>query len=83
MSEREINLEEMANVSGGKGGSRTMLPHREGYLVYQIRPRENLTVIARNFHTTVDEIFFCNETITNKNDITAGYWIYIPEEENG
>ena len=79
----ELNLDEMENVSGGRGGSKTILPAQPGLSVYQIVKGDNLTRIAKRFNTTVDYLFAINSTIKNKNDITAGYWIYIPEEENG
>ena len=75
----EMNLNEMENIVGGNGGSRTMLPEKEGFLVYKILPGENLTVIARKFNTTVDYLFAKNPTVTNRNFIRAGFYIYVPD----
>ena len=74
----ELNLNEMKNISGGKGGSPTVLPRKDGYIVYQIASGDTLGRIARRYNTTVNAIVAANTTITNPNDITAGYWIYIP-----
>ena len=75
----EINLNEMEQAAGGKGGSVKVLPHKDGCLVYQIASGENLTKIAKWYNTTVDKIMAVNVgIIANKNDITAGRYIYIP-----
>ena len=52
----EINLNEMEQAAGGKGGSVKVLPHKDGCLVYQIASGENLTKIARRYGTTVKAI---------------------------
>ena len=79
MDNVELNLNELEEVKGGFGGSPTKLPHKAGYIVYHIVKGDNLTRIAKNYGTTVKAIVACNPTITDKNDITAGFWIYIPE----
>ena len=79
MSINELNLNEMENVTGGKGGSPTELPKKEGYIVYQIAGNDNLTKIAKNYGTTVKAIVAANPTIDNPNFIRAGFWIYIPK----
>ena len=75
----EINPEEMANVSGGGGGSSTLLPERAGFMVYRIARGDTLSKIARRNSTTVNDIMAANiGRIFDRNDITAGYYIYIP-----
>lgn len=73
----ELNLEDMEQVTGGKGGSRTRLPDKDGYIVHRIQKGETLSGIANHYGTTVEEILAENDTITNRNDITRGYYIYI------
>ena len=81
MENKEMNLNELEVVTGGKGGSKTELHATKYYDVYRIQPGENLTRIARNFNTTVSELVRINKTITDKNDITAGYYIYVPKQK--
>jgi LysM repeat protein len=75
----QLSAEELEAVSGGTGGSRTPLPYKAGCIVYQIRKGDKLGAIARNYHTTCEAIKAVNPTIKNVNDITAGYYIYIPQ----
>ena len=78
---KEMNLNEMENVSGGKGGSPKPLPPKEGCIVYQNEKGENLTKIAKWYGVTVAAIKAANPgIITNTNDITADYYIYIPKK---
>ena len=79
MDNMELNLNEMEEAVGGKGGSRKVLPKKEGFIVYQIAAGDNLTNIAKKYKTTVKAIMAANATIKKSNDITAGYWIYIPQ----
>lgn len=79
MENKELNVNEMEEVNGGRGGSRRPLPPVEGLEVYRIARGDNLTKIARNKKTTVAYLMQINPTITDKNDITAGYYIYVPE----
>ena len=74
----ELNLNELEAVTGGMGGSSKMLPVKPGLAVYQIVKGDNLTKIAKRFSTTVDYLVAINPTIKNKNDITAGYYMYVP-----
>ena len=80
MNANELNINELENVNGGgRGGSPTVLPKKDGYIVYQIAGAENLTKIARRYGTTVKAIKNANPAIIdNVNFIRAGYWIYIP-----
>ena len=76
---QELKNEELEGVSGGSGGSSTVLPPKAGCFVYQIQHGENLTGIARNNNTTVKAIMSVNKgIITNQNFIRAGFYIYIP-----
>ena len=43
MSINELNLNEMENVAGGKGGSSTPLPRKDGFDVYKIQSKDTLT----------------------------------------
>ena len=74
----ELNLNQMEEVTGGKGGSATPLTPTAKYDVYKIQSGDNLTRIATRYNTTVQYLFDINPTITNKNDITAGRWMYVP-----
>ena len=76
---RELSLEEMDTVFGGSGGSPRMLREKAGCIVYKIRSGDTLPKIARHYGTTAERIKAANSTIHNVNDITAGYYIYIPE----
>ena len=74
----ELNLNEMEEISGGRGRSRTVLPRKEGFIVYQIEAGENLTKIAKRYSTTVKAIKAANPTIDNANFIRSGFYIYVP-----
>ena len=80
MDNIELNLNEMEEFTGGKGGSKRELHPTKYYDVHQIKEGENLTRIAKQYNTTVNALLKANPTITNKNDITAGYWIYVPKK---
>ena len=75
---KELNVNELENVSGGAGGSPQKLPPRPGFEVYQIKRGDRLGSIARKYGTTAEELKKINPTIHNVNDITAGYYIYVP-----
>ena len=76
---KELTLDQMDKVSGGTGGSRNPLPEKAGCIVYRIKKGDKLGVVARNHNTTCEAIKAVNSTIKNVNDITAGYYIYIPQ----
>lgn len=79
MDMNELNLNEMGEVAGGKGGSKTRLNPVAGRDVYQIRKGDNLTRIAKAHNTTWPVLMDMNRgIIKNQNDITEGYWIYVP-----
>lgn len=74
----ELNLNELEAVNGGKGGSPNPLPEKSGFKRHKIVSGETLSGIANKYGTTVNYLMSINPTITNKNDITAGFWIYVP-----
>ena len=78
MEMNELNLNEMEVVNGGNGGSQTKLPEKDGFRVYRIVDGDNLTRIAKKFNTTVPYLMKINPTITNKNFIRAGFYMYVP-----
>ena len=78
MDNKELNMNEMEQINGGDGGSRTPLPPKAGFKVYRILEGETLTRIAKKFNTTVDYLFAINDTITDKNFIRAGFYMYVP-----
>ncbi len=78
MENKELNLNELETAAGGKGGSAKLLPDKEGFDVYKIRRGDTLSGIARKFHTTVNYLYSINPTIRDVDDITAGYYIYVP-----
>lgn len=80
MSNIELNLNEMETVTGGKGGSPTPLAPTKEFDVYKIEYGTTLTRIANKFKTTIAYLMAINPTITNKNDITAGYYMYVPKK---
>lgn len=75
---QEMNLEEMDEVSGGRGGSKSKLAPKKGMIVYQIQHGDTLIRIAQRYGTTARKIAAVNPTIKNMSDITTGYYIYIP-----
>ena len=78
MESKELNLNEMEEIAGGRGGSKLPLPPKGNLGVYQIVKGDTLSRIAKRFNTTVDYLVSINSTITNRNDITAGYYMYVP-----
>ena len=74
----ELNLNEMEEVIGGRGGSAHKLPEKQGRKVYRIKSGDCLSRIAGHYHTTAQYLKDINSTIHNINDITAGYYIYVP-----
>ena len=78
MSNEELNLNEMETVSGGKGGSPTPLAPTAVFDVYRVESGDTLTRIAGKFKTSVSYLMAINPTISSKNDITAGYYMYVP-----
>ena len=75
----ELNLNEMEEAVGGRGGSPTKLPDVQGFSVYRIKSGDTLSRIAGRYGTTADYLKSINPTIHNINDITAGFYIYVPQ----
>ena len=78
MDNMELNLEEMEEVSGGRGGSPKKLPSKRGMKVYRIQSGDTLSRIAGRYGTTAEYLKKINPTIHDINDITAGFYIYVP-----
>lgn len=76
----ELKPEELEGVVGGRGGSPHPLPPKKGCDVYRIESHDTLKTIARHYGTTVCFLLSINPTIRDKHDITAGYYIYVPEK---
>ena len=74
----ELNVNEMEEAAGGRGGSCKMLPDKAHYVVYKIQKGDTLSFLAYDCRTTVKALMRANPTIKNPNDITAGYYIYLP-----
>ena len=74
----ELNLNEMEEIAGGNGGSRTELPAKKGFKVYKIVSGDNLTRIAKKFNTTVNYLMEINPAITDKDFIRTGFYMYVP-----
>ena len=79
MDKMEVKLNELEAVTFGTGGSAKPLPEKAGCFVYHIVKGDTLGKLGRRFGTTAEKIKAVNTTIHNINDITAGYYIYIPD----
>ena len=77
MDNKELNMNEMEAVTGGE---RHFKPEKDraGWLQHKVEGGETLIRIANRYRTTVNYLMDINPTITNKNDITAGYYMYVP-----
>ena len=78
MDNMELNVNEMEEVVGGKGGSPKVLPPKAGLKVYKIQYGDTMIRIAQRNRCTVDYLMSINPTIKNKADITAGFYMYVP-----
>ena len=78
MNVNELSENEMEDVASGVGGSRKVLPVKRNCLIYQIQKGDTLSFLASNNRTTVKKLLALNPSIKNANDITAGYYIYLP-----
>ena len=75
---KELNLGEREEVTAGAGGSPWKLPNKKGFKVIQIKRGDCLSKIANRYHTSVAYLYKINDSIYDVNDITAGYYIYVP-----
>ena len=87
MENNELNLNELEEAAGGKGGtekaggSPTPLPPKKGYKNYQITSTDTMIRIANRFDTTVDALMKVNSKwIKNKSLIMTGYYMYVPNK---
>ena len=82
MSEnKELNMNEMEAVSGGKvaaGGMKNKPAPKAGYTVHHITNTDTLWDLSRKYNTTIDAIMKANPTIKDRNLIRTGYYLYIP-----
>ena len=80
MENKELNLNEMEEISGGKneGGYSRRPQEKAGCVIYQIAPGQTLGKIARANGTTVERIMKANKELKNPNFIRAGAYIYLP-----
>ena len=78
MENNELNISDLEEVAGGRGGSPHMLPEKPGFKVYRIKSHDTLSKIAGRHGTTAEYLKSINSTIHNINDITAGFYIYVP-----
>ena len=80
MENKELNLNEMESVSGGKneGGYDRRPKEKSGCVIYKINPGQTLGRIARDNGTTVERIMAVNKELKDPNFIRAGAYIYLP-----
>ena len=79
MEMNEMNLNEMEKVSVGRGGYAKKPAPRFGCDLYQIKKNDTLIRIAKRYGVTWRDLKEMNaDVIKNANDITDGYWIYVP-----
>jgi hypothetical protein len=82
MDINEVNVNELEQAVGGRGGYRKPPEPIFGLEIYRIQAGDNLTKIARKYHTTWMHLQDLNaDVIPDKNDITTGYYIYVPARE--
>lgn len=74
----ELNLAEMDDIVADWGGSPRKLPKKKGLKVIRIKSGECLSRIASRYRTTVNYLCLINDSITDPDDITAGYYMYVP-----
>ena len=80
MENKELNLEEMEEIIGGKnnGGYDRRPQEKPGCVIYKIGAGQTLGKIARANGTTVEQIMKVNKELKNPNFIRAGAYIYLP-----
>lgn len=80
MENKELNIEEMEEISGGKneGGYDRPPKEKAGCVIYKIGAGQTLGKIARANGTTVERIMKVNKELKNPNFIRSGAYIYLP-----
>ena len=81
MENRELNANELEQVTGGKKqGGYDKKPREKAHCkIYRIVHGDTLTKIANRYGTTVAKIMAVNPELTSADFIVAGLYIYIPE----
>ena len=82
MDNKELNMEEMETVSGGKvaaGGMKNKPEAKAGYTIHHITTTDTLWGLSRKYGTTIEAIMRANPSIKDRNLIRTGYWLYIPK----
>lgn len=76
---KELNPEEMSEVSGGKCGGYSKKPAtKKGCKIHRVVHGETLTKIATHYGTTVKKIMAVNPELTDASFIVSGCYIYVP-----
>ena len=80
MTEMEMNLNEMEQISGGviAGGVKNKPAAKAGYIIHQITATDTVWALSRHYGCTMDDIVKANPSIQDKRLIRTGYWLYIP-----
>ena len=80
MENKELDLNEMEAISGGKneGGYTRPPKQKDGCTIYKIGAGQTLGKIARANGTTVERIMKANAELKDPNFIRAGAYIYLP-----
>ena len=80
MTEMEMNLNEMEQISGGviAGGVKNKPAAKAGYIIHQITSTDTVWALSRHYGCTMDDIVKANPSIRDKRLIRTGYWLYIP-----
>ena len=77
----ELNLDEMAAVSGGKNEKGWEYKPKNvpaGCEVYRIRRGDSMHSVAAARNTTTDHLLKLNPKITNPNLIVEGFYLIVP-----
>ena len=78
--EMKLTLDDLEEINGGVGGSPDPLPDYPGYVVYRIKPGDNLTNLAKTYKTTIEDLYTVNKKyINHRSDITQGFYMYVPD----
>ncbi len=80
---KELNLNEMAEVAGGKNEKGwEYIPKNipANCEVYQIRKGDTMSKIAQSRNTTTARLLQLNPKITNPNLIVIGFYLIVPKK---